>query len=629
MNRSQNPRPPQPQGPYGEQSYGDQRYEDQRYGDQFGGQYGDPYADPYVDPYGEGDSASWFNSNGRPAQTRHGYGTQAAYPQEQEQQQYVPGIPEQRQREDQPTYALHTVEETPAEPSYHIPVTPEAGWDMAASRRRAWVSRAVLLCILLIQTVLSLRLSNTAFQDEALYLSSGHEQLDHLLNGTPVTTDYASYFSGSPTLYPVLAALVDGWFGLTGARVLSLLFMLGTTALLYSFSRRMFNERAALAGAALFAVTQSTIVLGYFATYDAPAIFLLAAAAWVVVRTDRAPVAVVLLAAPPAVLAVGVKYASALFLPTLVVLALLTAWPHRGKAAFARALLLGVGIAGLLGVALYGTDVLEGVRATTTAREHGTDSAVDLLEKSALWGGLMFLTACGGAVSYIRRGRMNESPLALRLSGPGWRWRLLLGLLLCGTATLAPAYQIHLSTSVALYKHLGFGLLFAAPMAGIGVTRLVGAHFRYPQLGILLWVTVLCLGLSQSVERFASWPGTSGLNTVLRAHITPDKGRYLASTPNVPVYYLRDITEQSRWTSLYGIGYKDDKGKVHRGADGYRTAIKDGWFDMVVLDGVATPQMDKVVIAALKESGKYRLAGTVPFKVSGGDGTYRIWIKSS
>src|SRR5688572_31828216 len=57
-------------------------------------------------------------------------------------------------------------------------------------------------------------------------------------------------------------------------------------------------------------VVQSTVVLGNLATYDAPAVFLLALSAWVVVRTDRMNALAVLLAAPPAALAFGVKYAS-------------------------------------------------------------------------------------------------------------------------------------------------------------------------------------------------------------------------------------------------------------------------------------------------------------------------------
>ncbi|MYW68300.1 phospholipid carrier-dependent glycosyltransferase [Streptomyces sp. SID8379] len=531
---------------------------------------------------------------------------------------------------DDPTFALRTVTPpVPAEPGYEIPETPEAGWDMAASGRRAWVGRGVLFVIMAIQAVLSLRLSNTAFQDEALYLAAGHSELAHLLHGTPLPKDYAAYFSGSPQLYPVLAAVVDGKAGLAGARALSLALMLGTTGLLYAITRRLFNERTALAAAGLFAVVQSTIVMGHYATYDAMALFLLALATWIVVRTDRLPAVAALLATPVAVLAVGVKYASALYLPTIVVLALLTAWPKRGAgSAILRAVLLALGIGALLAAGAYSTDLLAGVRQTTTDRAHGTDSARRLLEQSAEWGGLMFLTAVGGAVSYVRRGRMNESPLARRLGNPGRCWRLLLGLLLCGTALLAPAYQIHLATVVSLYKHIGFGLFFAAPMAGVGLTRLVGAHFRHPQLGILLWTAVLCLGIQQADWRFGLWPDSTRMIRTISPHVN-SHGHYLSSTPEVPVYYLRAKTSHRQWQSVFGMEYSDKKGRYHAGDDAYRSAVRDGEFDLIVLDGLTNPRVDDIVAAAIKGNAHYRLLGDLPFTNSSGTGTYRIWIKTS
>ncbi|MGW3461769.1 glycosyltransferase family 39 protein [Streptomyces olivaceoviridis] len=606
----------------------------------------DPYADD--DPQG-----GWFNSDGfvprrsQGYETAQGQGTPQGHaapqgydaPQAHDAAQgydapqgydYDPRTSPYQQQDDQPTYALRTVAEpaAPAEPGYTVPETPEVGWDMAASRRRAWVSRAVLLFVLAVQAVLSLRLSNTAFQDEALYLAAGHAELQHLLHGTPLPIDYGAYFSGSPQLYPVLAAAVDGRFGLTGARALSLAFMLGTTALLYSFTRRLFNERAALAGAALFAVVQSTIVMGYFATYDAAAVFLLALATWIVVRTDRAPVAAVLLAAPVAVLAVGVKYAAALYLPTIVVLALLTGWPHKGRKAFLRMLLLALGIGALLAAGMYSTDLLAGVRQTTTNRAHGSDSAAFLLQRSAQWGGLMFLTAVGGALSYVRRSRMNESPAAQRLGNPGWRWRALLGLVLCGTALLAPAYQMHLGTVVSLFKHVGFGLLFAAPMAGVGVTRLIGAHFRYPQLGIMLWTATLCLGIQQADWRFGVWPDSSKMIQVIDSHVDR-KGHYLASTPEVPVYYLRDKTSHRQWQGVFALEYTDRKGTYHKGDAAYRAALRDGEFDLIVLDGLTNPRVDAVVAAAVKGNPHYRLLADLPFRNSSGTGHYRIWVKAA
>ena len=97
---------------------------------------------------------------------------------------------------------------------------------------------------------------------------------------------------------------------------------------------------------------------------------------------------------------------------------------------------------------------------------------------------------------------MDEVPRMKRDGSRPRPWRLALGLLLCGTALLAPAYQMHLHTSVSLHKHIGYGLLFTAPMAGVGLSRMVGAHFRYPQLAILAWVTLLALGITQSQELY-------------------------------------------------------------------------------------------------------------------------------
>src|SRR6202012_5420254 len=97
--------------------------------------------------------------------------------------------------------------------------------------------------------------------------------------GTPVP-GYSSYFSGAPVLYPPLGALADSLGGLAGARILSLAFMLGATALLWSMTGKLFGGRAAGCAAALFAVLGPTLRLGAFATFDPMALLLLAAAAW-------------------------------------------------------------------------------------------------------------------------------------------------------------------------------------------------------------------------------------------------------------------------------------------------------------------------------------------------------------
>ena len=458
----------------------------------------------------------------------------------------------------------------PAPPGYRVPPAPQSAWTAEPSRRRARVSRSILLCILVVQAVLSLRLHNTAFEDEALYLYAGHLQLDRLLYGAPAPTQFTAYFSGSPVLYPPLGAAADSLFGLAGARALGLVFMLGATALLYSLSRLLFNERVALCAAAAFAVTQSTLFLGNFATYDPPAIFLLALAAWVVVRcAPNRAVTACLLAAPVLALAVAVKYAALMYLPTVVVLAVLAAFPYGRARALGRGVLLtlltAAAIAGAMKLA--GPGYLDGVRTSTTGRAIGATDPMDLLGDCLEWGGPLLALALLGSALYVRHARLGEAPGMTDAHDPGRLWRLTFGLLLCGTALLAPAYQMYLHTGVSLHKHIGYGLFFAAPMAGVGITRLVGAHFRHPQLGILVWVTLLVLGLTQSENLYHAWPDSTQVVATLESQLKPN-GRYLVEANSVARYYLRDKTRPEQWTSTYTITYTDRKGRKRSGESG-------------------------------------------------------------
>jgi 4-amino-4-deoxy-L-arabinose transferase-like glycosyltransferase len=515
-------------------------------------------------------------------------------------------------------------------PGYRLAAVPQSGWTAAPSRRRTRVSRAILLGILVVQALLSLRLQNTAFEDEALYLYVGHLQLDHFRYGTPVPPGFTKYFSGSPLLYPVLAAAVGSVFGLAGARALSLVFMLGATALLYSLTRLLFNERAGLCAAAIFATTQSTLFLGNFATYDAAAIFLLALAAWIVVRTaPNSAIAACLLAAPVVALAVAVKYAALMFLPTVAMLAALAAFPHRrwGGLVLRGILLPAVAAAILAGaLALAGDGYLHAVHITTTARAVGNANPLDLLLDCLKWGGGVLALALLGTVAYAWQEGMDEVPRMKRAGNRGRPWRLALGLLLCGTAVLAPAYQMHLHTSVSLHKHIGYGLLFAAPMAAVGLSRMMGAHFRYPQLTILAWVTLLALGITQSQDLYHAWADSTRMVATLKSQLTPG-GRYLVESSWVPQYYLRAERTSDHWTSTYAIIYMDRKGRRLSGEAGYRAALRAAYFDVIVLDRTVTKELDDKLLRQLRTNGKYRLLAKLPYRNSYGSGYYQVWVK--
>ncbi len=504
------------------------------------------------------------------------------------------------------------------------------------SRRRTRVSRLALLAILSLQALLSLRLRNTAFEDEALYLYVGRLEIAHLLHGAPLPGSYASYFSGAPVLYPVLAAALNAAGGLALARALSLAEMLAVTALLYSCTRFLFNERTALCAAALFSVAMSVLFIGNFATYDATCVFLLASAATIAIRTSRGRWPLFLLAVPLAALAVAVKYAGLLFVPTIAVLPVLAGWPaprgragrHRAWLAVAYPVTFCVAVAVLLygALRLGGPAYLNALSTTTTARAAGTTPSLTILRESAEWGGVVAALAAFGTIAYARRARTEPDEQIAPAGGP--LRRLVLGVALTGTALLAPAYQLHLHTDISLQKHVGFGLFFAAPMAGLGLARLVGDHFRRPQIGIAVWSAALVLGMMQSARLYQGWPSSGPFVQALSAYLRPG-ARYLVEVSEVPTYYLEDRADAqaSQFYSTFSFAYPASDGRLLTGNAGFTAAIRAGYFHVVAYNGDVTPAADVAIAQALAGSHAYRLADVVHLSNSQGPVNYDIWVK--
>jgi len=500
-----------------------------------------------------------------------------------------------------------------------VPLAPPRRY--TPGRRTTMISRLVLLAILLLQAVLSLRLRNTAFEDESLYLYSGHMELEHLLHGAPLYGGFASYFSGAPVLYPLLAAALDMAGGLDLVRAFSLFEMLATTALLYTMTRRLFNERIGLCAAAFFSVSEAVLFLGNFATFDATCLFLLAWAAWLVVRTAAMRWPVFLLAAPIAALAVAVKYAGLLFVPTIAVLPALAGWPERGRRVLLYPLAFGLAVAGILYAALRlgGPAYLNAIQSTTTNRAHGAVPVTTLLREAGSWGGVLFAVAVIGTIAYVWRVRTEPDE---KIAPAGGRVRrVALGVVLTGTALLAPAYQARLHTDISFLKHIGFGLFFAAPMAGFGLARVMGDYFRRPQFGIGVWSLALVLGMVQSNSLYHVWPSSDRFVQTFTKYLKPN-ALYLVEVPEVPMYYLqgRPDAQPKQFTSTFPVP------PLTTNAD-FAAVVKTGEFQVICYTGLVTPGPDQALGKALAASRSYYLAAKVSASDSSGPVTYYIWVK--
>jgi dolichyl-phosphate-mannose-protein mannosyltransferase len=515
------------------------------------------------------------------------------------------------------------------------PAAQTAAGTHAAPRRRTARLRAPgswpLLAVLAVQAALSLRLTgaDTAFQDEALYLWAGHLEWAWLLHGTPVPP-FPSYFSGAPVIYPPLAALADSAGGLVAARILSLVFMLGATTLLWATARLLSGRRTAFFAAALFAVLGPTLHLGSFATYDAMSLFGVALASWLVVRAgNRADATGWMIAAGAALaLANATSYPSALFDPVVLALALLAALPAPGgKAAVARTLTLLAVLAFLITLALLigGSRYLHGIDITTLERAPGTDAPMTVLAHFGSWTGIILIAAAAGAIiAWVSHaGRIQA-------------WRLTL---LAGAALLVPAEQASLYTTASLNKHGAMGAWFAAVAAGYAVDRLIAgaaagtartvtgaacvAALSYP----------VTLGAAQSWTFATSWPSSSAFVAILRPLADGSSGRLLVEDPSLAEYYLPSGSQWQRWSSTRNIvlpsgaptgGPSVRAGVVGDGNAGtYAMYIAQGYFSLVALNFTDTKPLDQSIAADLRRNPRYHIIDVIPYGPA--PGTYVIW----
>lgn len=483
-----------------------------------------------------------------------------------------------------------------------------------------------LVATLAVQAALSLRLiwSNTAFADESLYLWAGHLEWAHWLHGTSIAQEAMStYFSGAPAIYPPLGALADSLGGLAAARLLSLLFMLGTTALLYLTTRRLFNVRSAVFGAALFAGAGATQFLGAFATYDAMALFLLALASWTAIRatacaTLRATIALEVSAGAAMALADAAKYAATLFDPVVIGVAALALWRSSGRrrAVAGTSALLSAFVV-LIGAGLWagGHELWIGVTRTTLARSSGAESITGVLFISGKWvGAVAFLAICGAVAAGWSR---------------GWGTRLLAGLLALA-AFLAPVEQARIHTLISLFKHVGYGAWFGCIVAGYALAALASAvpavkakaADRVSAVAVALAGVV---GIGLAGAHFAGWPDSTQMISQISPILARTQCPCLASQSNTIDYYLHEMSYSGQLKNSFSFHFWSSR--LHRELDGapaVQAAIEARYLSVVEIDPSQDAAVYLPITRTLKATPGYQLVGMSP---SGNPGEpTEIWV---
>ncbi len=497
------------------------------------------------------------------------------------------------------------------------------------------VGPLLLLVVLAVQAVLSVRLvrADTAFDDEATSLWAGHLEWAHWLHGTPIP-QFPKYFSGAPVIYPPLGAVADNLGGLAAARLLSLLFMLAATALLWAATSRLYGQRAALFAAALFAVLGPTLHLGAFATYDALRVMLIALAAWFVVRAgDRGRGTRWMVAAGTALaVANAAAYSSVLFDLVLLALALLTTWPSGGRLAARRCATLLITVVVLLaaGLLIGGSAYLGGIERTTVAPAPGASPPLSVLAHSASWAGLIAaLAVCAVIISWAGR--------------QGWAQTVLLAVF-TAAVVLGPLEQARQHALASLNEHVGLGAWFGAIAAGYAVDRFIAAapagRAQAATCGacVVAMIFPVTLGASQSWALATDWPNATGFIAILRPLADHGSGHLLVEDPSVARYYLPAGAQWQRWSSTRNIvlpsgvstGGPDSTASVAAAGNAgvFAEFITRGYFSYVALNFADTTALDHRLADQLHRDPRYHTLAVVPYGTEVpplGQGTYVIW----
>jgi hypothetical protein len=512
----------------------------------------------------------------------------------------------------------------PGRPLAVLPPAPTRRREARRGRRLLRLPGLLLGGILLAQAFLSMPLvrARSAFTDEALYLWAGHMEWAHLLHGTPLPP-FPTFFSGSPVVYPPLGALADSIGGLAGARVLSLSFMLGVTALLWATVSRLFGSRAAFFAAAPFAVISPTLHLGSFATYDAMALFFVALSAWCVTggRERRDATGWMAAAAVALLVANAAKYATVLFDPVVLGMALLTAYPRPGgRLAVARIVQLAffviTGAILMFSLATYANGYyVTGFEITTLTRVYGTTSVSVIARDSLAWTALVLVPAIIALAAAVRE---PQKP------------RRLLVILLAGAGLLVPLEQARIHTLTSLDKHVDFGAWFAAIAAGYLADRLlhllgrttVQAAATAALAGIAAGLAPL--GLAQATA-MASWANSSSLITALRPALRHAPGNVLIDAHSIAEYYLPPPGGQwQRWSSTASLILPSGRTvNAPIGAEGnprpYLRLVKSGYFSVIELNSQSP--LAQTLENYLNKDARYR----PPTSGSYGTGTFYVW----
>lgn len=512
-------------------------------------------------------------------------------------------------------------------------------------QRPRWLYWLPLAVIVVAQVLLSVRLIPTSYVsgDEGRYIYAGHQLIYELWHGGG-SPYYENYFSGTPVIYPVLAAMADFAGGRTAACLMSTVFMVVATIMLFTVTRELFGYWSAILASGLFAGLGLTQDLGALATYDAMSLMLISVAAYGAVRVGGSPLDRTghhrtgqqtrwLLMIPLILfLANATKYLTIIFDPFVIVLA---AWQVSGwKATMKRIMALGLATLTLdgLGLFLAGVAYVRGLLFSTLARKAGSSAVFAavkvgnpvIIGDTWKWIGPILGAALLALLTAVLR-RKDAKTIAM------------LGLLIVA-GLIVTVEGLHLHTVESMRKHDDFSAWFACAASGSMVPRLRLRSLISRAAAVLIGCAVAASGAyyshtARSTYEAGGSPTTLLTASTLRPYLGLPNGRFLlGGLSTEQLVYLGRLT--IRWYQLADDLYikypiPGRGGDTHgqtlgracfrlrpgcmylEGIAGYRAAIRSHYFDVVSMFGGHGTRQDALIEQAVEDTPGYVLVAIV------------------
>lgn len=463
---------------------------------------------------------------------------------------------------------------------------------------------------------------NTLFVDEAIYATVGKNFLSGA-NQNAISWMYGSY------LYPFISATANYLTGEIGLRTLSALMSSMAAVMIFQLTARLFNPVSGLWAMLLFGLTPISINLGQYAVYDAPVVPLLVVTGYCLIRAAEAngkqEYWYLAGAAISFVLATFSKYFAMLYLPALLLFGLVL-YCSRGR----RLWPLFTIFAGLTGIVLgvYGLVYWRDLQQLL-AGNYGVRSGTQYSIISNIWMeiGIVALLAVVGGYWLIRAWAYRPSQHSL------WLAVLLTSLTISFFA--APIYHVVTLNLHAAWKHSIYSLVFLAPIAGYGCATTIEmlrtrlrSHRWYRIATPVAIIIAMTLFLNYSLNRNwgfqHSWPNVTNEVAFLKAQGLTDQQHVLAEGAQIYEYYFNfDVPSRTTWQDTWYMEYGD-----LQGIPAMTAAIRDRWFNYVVLDDYYTPGVRQQLEPLLLSNGY-----TIGFEESeplgsGGSILSRVYVRN-